>query len=251
MQSGPTLTLRPPAPADAAGAVRAGLRPRGHALVLLGARTRRSSSRWPTSTRPPAARERGEQLDLLIVHREHGPVGDHRPRRSSRGATAARWSARGSGARYWGTGANRESKALVAHLGVRGAAGWSASAPTRTPSNVRSHAGAARASASAARACCARWHRHGDRQLDVNVFGMLRDEWAAAALRDGPGRASSGAPPAAFAVTAALSRAASQLKPRTAKHDPERRAHSAITARSPRLSASAVAGDHRAATARR
>ena len=23
------------------------------------------------------------------------------------------------------------------------------------------------------------WHRHGDRHLDVNVFGMLRDEWAA------------------------------------------------------------------------
>ena len=60
-------------------------------------------------------RERGERLDLLVIHREHGPAGitglsefSARDRRCMVGT----W----FGRRFWGTGANEESKALMAHL---------------------------------------------------------------------------------------------------------------------------------------
>jgi [ribosomal protein S5]-alanine N-acetyltransferase len=41
------------------------------------------------------------------------------------------------------------------------------------------------------------WHRHGDRHLDVNVFGMLRDEWTASELARVPVDVT-GEPPPAF-----------------------------------------------------
>src|SRR6185436_5883912 len=60
-------------------------------------------------------RERGQQLDLLVVHRDHGPAGitglsefSARDRRCMVGTWLGR--------RFWGTGVNREAKALVAHL---------------------------------------------------------------------------------------------------------------------------------------
>jgi ribosomal-protein-alanine N-acetyltransferase len=96
---------------------------------------------------------------------------------------------------FWRTGANRESKALIAHLafavlGVYRLGSYS------NPDNVRStralegvgfrHEGVLRG-----------WHRHGERHLDVNVFGMLRAEWEAAPLSSVPVTVE-GDPPAAF-----------------------------------------------------
>src|SRR4029077_12148741 len=60
-------------------------------------------------------RERGEQLDLLIVHREDGPIGVvglAELSRRDRRAVIGTW----LGRRWWGSGANREVKALMAHL---------------------------------------------------------------------------------------------------------------------------------------
>lgn len=118
-------------------------------------------------------RERGEQLDLLVVHHEHGPAGitglSEFSRRDRR-AMVGTW----FGRRFWGTGANRESKALLAHLGFE-VLGLHRLGSYSNPANERStrallgvgfrHEGVLR-----------HWHRHGERFLDVNVFGMLRDE---------------------------------------------------------------------------
>jgi ribosomal-protein-alanine N-acetyltransferase len=175
---GPTLTLRLPVPDDAP------------ALLALAGDP--EVTRWfswgpYTSLEQPAAyierlagqRERGEQLDLLIVHREHGPAGitglsefSWRDRR----AIVGTW----FGRRFWGTGANRESKALVAHL-TFAVLGLHRLGSYSNPENERStrallgvgfrHEGVLR-----------HWHRHGERWLDVNVFGLLRDEWEGGAL---------------------------------------------------------------------
>jgi ribosomal-protein-alanine N-acetyltransferase len=195
---GPTLTLRPPVAADAA--------------ALLGLASDPDVTRWfswgpYTSLDEPLAwiercarqREAGEQLDLLVVHRELGPAGvtglsEFAPR--DRRAIVGTW----FGRRFWGTGANRESKALVFRLGF-GLLGLHRIGSYSNPANERStkallgvglrHEGVLRD-----------WHRHGDRWLDVNVFGLLRDEWAAGELAAVPVDVE-GEPPPAFVRPAA------------------------------------------------
>ena len=192
---GPTLTLRPPVAADAD--------------VLLALASDAEVTRWfswgpYTTIEQPLAyiedqagrRGRGEQIDLLMVHREHGPVGitglsefSVRDRRCMVGT----WFGRA----FWGTGANRESKAIVAHLAFE-LLGMNRLGSYSNPANERStrallgvgfaHEGVLRA-----------WHRHGDEYLDVNVFGMLRADWAAGELAQVPVRVEGELPPA-FAV---------------------------------------------------
>jgi [ribosomal protein S5]-alanine N-acetyltransferase len=190
---GPTLDLRLPAAEDA-----------GALLELAGDREVTRWFSWGpyTSIEQPRAylgrlagqRARGEQLDLLVVHREHGPAGitglsefSARDRRCVVGTWLGR--------RFWETSANRESKALVAHL-VFGVMGLHRLGAYSNPDNARSskallaigfrHEGVLR-----------RFHRHDDRYLDVNVFGLLRDEWEAGPLSHVPVRVE-GEPPSAF-----------------------------------------------------
>jgi len=187
---GPTLTLRLPRPHDA------------HALLELAgdAEVTRWFSWGPyTSLDQPLAyvercardREAGSQLDLLIVHRELGPAGitglaEFSPRDAR--AVVGTW----FGRRFWGTGANRESKALLFHLGFA-LLGLHRIGSYSNPRNVRStqallgvglrHEGVLR-----------HWHRHGERWLDVNVFGLLREEWARGELAKVPVRVEGAAP---------------------------------------------------------
>lgn len=118
-----------------------------------------------------AKRERGELLDFLVEHREHGPVGvtglSELSRRDRR-ATVGSW----FGHRWWGSGANFESKALIARLaferlGLERLTAW---ANTR---NGRSQVALERCGFRR-EGELAGWHRHGDRVHDVVVFGMLR-----------------------------------------------------------------------------
>ncbi|HSD76661.1 MAG TPA: GNAT family N-acetyltransferase [Solirubrobacteraceae bacterium] len=192
---GPTLTLRPPAPEDAPALLELASDPEVTRWFSWGPYT---SVEQPLAYVEECARRRatGEQLDLLVVHREHGTAGitglsefSLRDRRAMVGT----W----FGRRFWGTGANRESKALVFRLGFD-ALGLHRIGSYSNPDNVRStrallgvglrHEGVLRA-----------WHRHGDRYLDVNVFGLLREEWETGELARVDARIE-GAPPAAFVV---------------------------------------------------
>ncbi|MEA2380636.1 MAG: hypothetical protein QOH72_607 [Solirubrobacteraceae bacterium] len=141
-----------------------------------------------------ARSERGEQLDLLVVHRERGPAGitglsefSVRDRRCVVGT----WFAR----RFWGTGVNRESKAIVARLafGVLGLHRLGAYSNTANVQSTKALLGVGFRHEGVLRD----WHRHGERHHDVNVFGLLRGEWAGGALAAVPVHVE-GEPPAGF-----------------------------------------------------
>ncbi len=136
-------------------------------------------------------RERGELLEFLIDHRDHGPIGvtglselSARDRR----ATVGSWFGRD----YWGSGANLESKALVAALAFEtlGLGRLTAWANTR---NGRSQVALERVGFRR-EGVLAGWHRHGDGVHDVVVFGMLRAAWETSPLREVPAAVEGTAP---------------------------------------------------------
>ena len=181
-----------------------------------------------------AQRERGEQLDLARRPPRARRRSASSASPSTRAATAARWSAPGSGRRFWGTGANREAKALIFHLAFE-TLGLERLGAYSNVDNERS----TRALPSARLPPRGRAARAGTatatRAYDVNVFGLLREEWAAGAAGEAPGRAR-GRAAAAFVDAGRQSRRCSQLKPRTAKKIAEHRPH-ARHGESPRWSA--------------
>lgn len=149
--------------------------------------------------RLPAERDSGRQLDLVVERLDGEPIGISGLSELSlrdRRATIGTW----LGRQWWGTGANRECKALMCELGF-GVLGLE---------RIGSYAGVehARSQRALQRLGFQRegrlrgFHRHGDRVLDVIVFGLLRSDW-----EDGPLRALavtvSGQPPPAFVVAAA------------------------------------------------
>jgi ribosomal-protein-alanine N-acetyltransferase len=153
--AGPTLELRPPEAGDAP------------ALLALGRDP--EVTRW-FSWGPY------RQLDLVVVHPEHGPVGvtglSERHARDRR-ATVGSW----LGRPYWGTGLNAEAKELLFHLAFRhlGLERLGAYADVR-------HARSQRALEKVGfrrEGVLRQFHRHGAAAKDVVVFGLLREEWLA------------------------------------------------------------------------
>ena len=141
-------------------------------------------------------RDRGEMLEFLIDHHEHGPIGvtglselSVRDRR----ATVGSWVGRD----YWGTGANAESKALVAALGFETLGLERLTAWTNTR-NGRSQRALERVGFRR-EGVLASWHRHGEEMHDVVVFGLLRAAWEASPLREIPAVVE-GSPPAPFVL---------------------------------------------------
>ncbi len=192
---GPTLTLRYATPDDA------------HALLELGAdREVTRFFSWGPYVRieEPVAyivgladrRERGEQLDLLIVHRVDGPIGVvglAELSRRDRRAVVGTW----LGRRWWGSGANFETKALVArlafaHLGLERLGAYA------DVENGRSQAALERIGF-VREGLLRRWHRHGATAHDVHIYGLLREEWETSRLATVP-VALHGEPPEAFTV---------------------------------------------------
>jgi [ribosomal protein S5]-alanine N-acetyltransferase len=190
---GPHLTLRLPGPDDA---------PALYALASDPAVTRWFSWGPYTSVEQPLAwiaeqeskREQGVQLDFVVHDRERGPIGvtglGELSRRDRR-AMVGTW----LGREHWGTGANAESKALVAHAAFV-VCGLERLGAYSNPENARS-AGALERVDFTREGTLRGWHRHGDAQLDVHVYGMLRAEWARGPLH-AVKSAAIGAPPAAW-----------------------------------------------------
>jgi ribosomal-protein-alanine N-acetyltransferase len=139
-------------------------------------------------------RERGEMLEFLVDHREHGPIGvtglSELAARDRR-ATVGSW----FGRPYWGTGSNLESKALVAALAFEtlGLDRLTAWANTR---NGRSQAALERVGFER-EGVLRGWHRHGSERHDVVVFGMVREAWERSRLREVPAEVR-GTPPDPF-----------------------------------------------------
>jgi ribosomal-protein-alanine N-acetyltransferase len=175
---GPSLSLRYATKADAA------------ALLELGsdAEVTRFFSWGPyTAREQPAAyieglageRERGERLDFLIVDHEQRPIGvtglTELSRRDRR-AVVGTWLGRA----HWGSGANRESKALIAHLAfeVLGLERLGAYADLDNPRSQRAleRLGFVR------EGVLRHWHRHGDGVHDVITYSWLKEEWARSPL---------------------------------------------------------------------
>jgi [ribosomal protein S5]-alanine N-acetyltransferase len=171
--TGPTLSLRYATAEDA---------PRLFELASDPAVTRFFSWGPYTARSQPEAyiaslagkRERGELLDFLIDHREDGPIGVTGLSELSvrnRHATVGSW----FGHRWWGSGANLESKALIAALAFRtlGMDRLTAWANTR---NGRSQVALERVGFKR-EGVLRSFHRHGDVLHDVVVFGMTRNGW--------------------------------------------------------------------------
>jgi ribosomal-protein-alanine N-acetyltransferase len=179
---GPTLTLRPPTAADVPALFTLGSDPEVTRWFSWGPYTDR--------TEPAAyvrrAHERmlgGLQLDLLMVHDEHGAVGV---------TGLSEWSARDRravvgtwfGRAWWGSGMNTESKALVMHLAfeVCGLERLGAYADTR---HARSQAALEKIGFER-EGVLRGWHRHGEEQKDVVFYGFLRSQWEGSPLRSVP-----------------------------------------------------------------
>jgi ribosomal-protein-alanine N-acetyltransferase len=125
----------------------------------------------------------GERLELGIIGaggRLLGITGLSEFSRRDRRAVMGTW----LGREFWGTGVNRESKALLLSLAFR-SLGLLRVTALASPQNVRSvaalqrlgfvHEGVLRG-----------WHVHGGVQRDVAVLRMLRDEWERTPLAEVP-----------------------------------------------------------------
>jgi ribosomal-protein-alanine N-acetyltransferase len=119
-------------------------------------------------------RAQGRMLELVIVHPRDGVIGvtglSEFSLRDSR-AVVGTWHGRES----WGTGANRQSKALVLALAFRGlglgrVTAWCGTDNGRSQTALERlgfvHEGVLR-----------HWHIHGGEPKDVIVYRMLRSEW--------------------------------------------------------------------------
>jgi len=190
--SGPTLRLRYATVADAPRLLEIACDPAVTRFFSWGPYTDVAQPRAYIESLP-SKRERGELLDFLIDHPEDGPIGVTGLSELSvrnRHATVGSW----FGHRWWGSGANLESKALIAalafqRLGMDRLTAW---ANTR---NGRSQVALERVGFKREGVLRA-FHRHGDVLHDVVVFGMTTKAWMHSPLHGVPVVIKGTSPPA-------------------------------------------------------
>jgi [ribosomal protein S5]-alanine N-acetyltransferase len=193
--AGPTLTLRYPAGDDAPRLFDLGADPAVTRFFSWGPYERLEEPEAYVAGLP-VKRERGEQLDFAIVSRADGLIGITglsevvvRDRR----AVVGTW----LGHRWWGSGANFESKAVIAalafrRLGMERLTAWSGVRNGRSQAALE-RLGFRREGVLAA------WHRHHGVALDVVVYGLVRSAWERSPLHGVPVEIE-GTPPPGFVV---------------------------------------------------
>jgi len=191
--AGPTLRVRIPRLDDAPGLFREASDERVVRWFYWGPYESELQARAYLE-RLPDERERGVQLDLVVEHLEAGAIGItgfSEISRRDRRATIGSW----LGHAWWGTGANREAKALMCHLGFE-LLGLERIGSYTNVEHLRSQR-ALEALGFQREGVLRAFHRHGERVHDLAVFGLLRATWEAGPLRDVP-VAVTGEPPAIF-----------------------------------------------------
>ena len=193
--TGPTLRVRIPREEDAPALYREASDPGVTRWFSWGPYTSEAEARAYLAQLAPQ-RDRGEHLDLVVEHLAAGPIGITglsefalRDRR----AVVGTWLGRD----WWGTGANRESKALMCRLAftLLGLDRLGAYSNVEHERSQRALEGIGFRREGVLR----RYHRHGGRALDVVVFGLLREEWETGPLAHVPVQVG-GEPPPAFVV---------------------------------------------------
>jgi ribosomal-protein-alanine N-acetyltransferase len=194
--TGPSLRLRIPRSEDAAALYRHASDPEVTRWFSWGPYASEVEARAYLA-RLPAQRGRGEQLDLVVEHLEAGPIGisgltelSARDRR----ATIGTW----LGREWWGTGANRECKALMCHIAFA-LCGLERVGAYANVEHARSQRALERIGFQR-EGVLRGYHRHRGRSLDVAVFSLLRDDWLGGPLRAVP-VAVAGGPPHSFVVS--------------------------------------------------
>jgi ribosomal-protein-alanine N-acetyltransferase len=166
---GPELALRPPEPRDADALFELGRDPDVVRFFSWG----------PYRERDEAAafieRVRSERpYELLIVDAADQPIGltglTEVSERDGR-AVVGTW----LGRKHWGTGANRESKALILHFAFEQLGLGRVSAYAH-PDNVRSLRALERIGFRR-EGVLRGWHVHRGERRDVVILGLLREEW--------------------------------------------------------------------------
>jgi [ribosomal protein S5]-alanine N-acetyltransferase len=171
--AGPSLTLRYATASDTEALFELGSDPQVTRFFSWGPYRSRSE---PAAylERLPAERDRAERLEFVIAGGDGVPIGvtglTELSRRDRR-AVVGTW----LGRRHWGTGANREAKALVARLAfdTLGLERLGAYADLENP---RSQAALTRIGF-VREGLLRRWHRHRDQVHDVILYSWLKEEW--------------------------------------------------------------------------
>lgn len=193
---GPRLTLRFARPDDAPVLYELGREPEVSRFFS-----------WGPYTEPAQAaafieqmaeqRAGGERLEFVIAGEDDRPIGitglSEFSRRDGR-AVVGTWLGRD----HWGTGANRESKALVLSVGFR-SLGLQRISAYAHPENERSLR-ALEGLGFVAEGTLVAWHLHRGERRDVRILRLLREDWEVSELAtlpvtvDGepPGRTSAG-----------------------------------------------------------
>jgi ribosomal-protein-alanine N-acetyltransferase len=179
---GAELTLRYAQPDDAAALFRLASDPDVTRFFSWGPYREESEAADYIASLAPKRAE-GERLELVIEHGEKGVIGvtglsefslrDHR-------AVVGTW----HGRELWGTGANRQSKALVLALAFRGCGLGRVTAWCGTD-NGRSQTALERLGF-VKEGVLRRWHYHRREPRDVISYSMLADEWESSDLAREP-----------------------------------------------------------------